>query len=189
MRNDAHGNAYFYALIGGFILLLVMGARQALGLYLEPISTELSLGRESFALAVALANLFWGIGAPFTGSFSDKYGAMPVLIAGALSYAAGLSLLATASGEAQLLLGGVLIGFGLSATGFTVVLGTVGRRAPAERRDQLLTLTSVGSAFGLWLAIPFTKNLIDLTSIATSLFILSAIIASIVFYTYPFRRK
>ncbi len=69
------------------------------------------------------------------------------------------------------------------------MLGTVGRRAPAERRDQLLTMTSVGSAFGLWLAIPFVKTLIDLTTVATSLFILSAIIASIVVLALPFRRK
>ncbi len=113
MSKTAYREALFYAMVGGFIPLLVMGARQALGLYLEPISKELSLGRESFALCVALANLFWGLGAPFTGSLSDKYGAMPVLIFGAVSYTAGLVVLGMAQSEMPLLLGGILIGLGL----------------------------------------------------------------------------
>lgn len=187
MSDIQRRRAFFFALLGGFILLLVMGARQALGLYLEPISTSLSLGRESFAFSVAIANLFWGLGAPFTGSLSDRYGAMPVIMVGALSYAIGLTILAMASNSFEMVIAGVFIGIGLSAAGFTVVLGSIGKLAPSDIRDKVLTFASVGSALGLWLAIPFAKTLIDVTTISISLFILSAVIACIFFLAIPFR--
>ena len=40
-----------------------MGVRQTMGLFLKPMTMELGVGREDFALAIALANLVWGIGA------------------------------------------------------------------------------------------------------------------------------
>ena len=52
-----------------------MGVRQTMGLFLKPMTMELGIGREDFALAIAIANLVWGFAAPVTGAVSDKYGA------------------------------------------------------------------------------------------------------------------
>ncbi len=60
-------------LCGGGILAVVVGLRQSLGLLLPPISAELGLGRETFALGIGLMNLVWGLGAPFAGALADRH--------------------------------------------------------------------------------------------------------------------
>jgi len=59
---------------GGLILAIAVGIRQSFGLFLDPVSTTLQIGRETFALSIGLINLLWGALAPFTGALSDKFG-------------------------------------------------------------------------------------------------------------------
>ena len=138
-----------------------MGIRQGLGLFLTPISMDLGLGREAFALSMGLMNLFWGLGAPIAGAISDRYGAARVAAAGGVAYAAGLLVMMASQGSGQLLLGGVLIGLGLSGAAFTVVLGVVGRAAPEHLRGRALGLASVGGSFGQFAALPYIHAIID----------------------------
>ncbi|MEM9441594.1 MAG: MFS transporter [Pseudomonadota bacterium] len=145
----------------GSIIGLSVGLRQAMGLFLEPFSTQLSLGRETFALAMGLMNLFWGLGAPFAGAIADRYGAGRVAVLGGAAYAAGLLIMMTSPSGEHLLIGGTLIGLGLSGTGFTVVLGVVGRSAPEHRRSQALGLASVGGSIGQFAALPYTYAMIE----------------------------
>ena len=49
---------------------IAMGTRHSLGLFLEPISSDLSIGRETFSLAVAFQNILFGL--PLAGILSDK---------------------------------------------------------------------------------------------------------------------
>ena len=42
----------FKIMCGGLILAIAVGFRQSFGLYLEPISTTLQIGRETFALSI-----------------------------------------------------------------------------------------------------------------------------------------
>jgi MFS family permease len=154
---------------GAAILGVSVGLRQGLGLFLEPISLDLGLGREAFAFAIGLMNLVWGLLAPFAGALADRHGAARVIALGAVAYAAGLLVMALGGagggtdggGGGQLVLGGALIGLGLSGSGFTVVLGAVGRAAPPERRGQALGLTSVGGSIGQFLALPYCHLLIE----------------------------
>ena len=80
----------------GLILAIAVGIRQSFGLFLEPVSTSLNLGRETFALSIGLVNLLWGALAPFTGALSDKYGLKKVVIFGTLTYALGILILSNA---------------------------------------------------------------------------------------------
>ena len=129
-------NTVLVIIAGAVIISLSMGVRQTFGLFLEPITTALSIGRESFAFSMAVQQLLWGIFQPFAGMVSDKFGAGRVLVSGALAYALGLAVLSGASSVPELHLGaGLLIGFGLSGTGFAVVLGAIGRIVPAEKRS------------------------------------------------------
>ncbi len=145
----------------GSIIGLSVGLRQAMGLFLDPVSIQLGLGRETFALAMGLMNLFWGLGAPFAGAVADRYGAGRVAVLGGAAYAAGLLIMmASPSGE-HLLVGGTLIGFGLSGTAFTVVLGVVGRSAPTHLRSQALGLASVGGSIGQFAALPYAHAMIE----------------------------
>ena len=113
-------------LCAGSIMALSVGLRQSFGLFLTPISDGLGLGRESFALAMGLSNLFWGLAAPAAGAIADRYGAGRVAVLGGIAYAAGLAVLMMSGDGTDLLIGGTLIGFGLSGSGFTVILGVVG---------------------------------------------------------------
>ena len=45
--------------------------------------------RETFAFALAVQNLVWGIAGPFAGAIADRWGAFRVLVVGGLLYAAG----------------------------------------------------------------------------------------------------
>ena len=160
-------------LCGGAIAGVSLGIRQTFGLYLAPISQDLALGREVFALSIGLTNLLWGFGAPFAGAVADKYGPGRVLVAGTLLYLLGLYLIATAAGAPDLIFAGVLIGLGISGTGFTVVLGAVGRAAPAERRGTALGLASMGGSIGQFIALPYAHVLISDFGWSASLIVLT----------------
>jgi predicted MFS family arabinose efflux permease len=160
-------------LAAGAILAINMGIRQTFGLYLKPVTQDLGVSREAFALSIATLNLLWGFGSPFAGALSDKFGVLWVVLTGAVLYVTGLIVMATASGEGSLLLSGVLIGLGVAGSGISAVLGVVGRAAPPEKRQMAISLTSMGSAIGQFVALPYTHVLIDGTGWVTSLFILA----------------
>ena len=67
---------------GCVIAVIGMGTRGTLGLFLEPMSSSLSWSRETYALAMAIQNLLWGILLPFAGALTDRYGASWVISGG-----------------------------------------------------------------------------------------------------------
>ena len=96
---------------GAMVVTLSMGIRHGFGLWLQPITMERGWTRETFALAIAIQNLAWGVAGPFAGGLADRFGAFRVLIVGGLLYAAGLVFMGLATsglafmGSAGLLLG------------------------------------------------------------------------------------
>ena len=89
-------------LFSGLTVLASMGIRQSFGLFLQPISDSLDLGREVFSLAIALQNVVFGL--PLFGIIADRYGARWVVLGGALLYAAGCLLVPASSGPLGLYL-------------------------------------------------------------------------------------
>jgi MFS family permease len=72
------------------IALLAFGPRSAMGFFQLPILQETGWDRSTFGFAMALQNLFWGMGQPFFGAIADRYGTWRVLMTGALLYILGL---------------------------------------------------------------------------------------------------
>jgi len=66
-------------LCGTSILALAIGIRLSFGLFLQPMSQTLGWGRETFAFAIALQNIVWGLTQPLMGMLADKYGTRKVL--------------------------------------------------------------------------------------------------------------
>lgn len=151
-----------------------MGVRQTMGLFLKPMTMELSIGREDFALSVAIANIVWGIAAPFTGAFADKYGAGRVVLFGALNTALGLIVMWHAASRAELLLAGVLLGLGVAGAGINALVGAVGRAAPPEKRTQAIASIGMGSGIGILIALPYTHVLMDWAGWKAALLVLAA---------------
>ena len=146
---------------GTSILALAIGIRLSFGLFLQPMSQTLGWGRETFAFAIALQNILWGLTQPLMGMLADKYGARKVVAMGGLGYCLGLYLMSQATSPLTLnLTTGLLIGVSLSATSFAVVLGVVGRAVSERNRSMALGLASAGGSVGQVLILPIGQALI-----------------------------
>ena len=147
---------------GCLIALITFGPRASAGLFQIPMTLQFHWGRDTFSLALAIQNLLWGLGAPFAGAIADRYGTVRVLCVGALLYAAGLVVMAYATTPLQLHLGaGVLIGFGLSACSFNLVLAAFGKLLPEQWRPMAFGAGTAAGSFGQFLFPPIGNILID----------------------------
>src|SRR5213082_1601641 len=161
---------------GGLILTLAMGIRHGFGLFLQPMSADLHWGRETFALALAVQNLVWGVTQPFAGMIADKYGAGRVLIGGAIVYGLGLATMAHATTPLMMIVtAGVLIGTGLSGVTFSVVSGVLGRAFPPEKRSMALGISAAAGSFGQFALLPLTQWLLTNIGWQSALIALSAV--------------
>lgn len=158
----------------GLIAWLSIGVRQTFGLFMQPISLDVGWGREVFAFALALQNLMWGLAQPFAGAFADRYGSGRVVVIGSLIYALGVYLMAETSGAWQMHLGaGFLIGFGLSATSFAVVLAAVGRVVSPDRRSLAFGFTTAIGSFGQFAMVPLGQSFLEAHGWSTALLLLA----------------
>jgi MFS family permease len=147
---------------GCAVALITFGPRASAGLFQVPMTVQFNWGRDVFGLALAIQNLLWGLGAPFAGALADRYGMVRVLCAGALLYAAGLVTMAHATTPLQLHLGaGVLIGFGLSACSFGLILSAFGKLLPERWRPMAFGAGTAAGSFGQFLFPPIGNILID----------------------------
>jgi MFS family permease len=171
-----------WVLVGAaLILALSMGIRHGFGLFLPPMSAAFGWGRETFAFAIALQNLLWGLSQPFAGALADRYGAARVMVVGGILYALGLVLMASADSLGSLSFSaGLLIGLGLSGTTFSVVLGVVGRAVPAEKRSMAMGIAAAAGSFGQFAMLPGTLGLIGWLGWSVALMALGGLAALIV---------
>jgi predicted MFS family arabinose efflux permease len=157
------------------VLMLSIGTRQTFGLFLPPMTFDHGWTRETFGFAIALQNIVWGLGQPFAGAIADKFGAARVIVGGGAAYALGLVLMAySTTGLAFDLSAGILIGLGLSGTGFGVIMGVVGRAAPAAKRSAALGLVGAGGSFGQFAMLPYAQTLISSVGWLSALLVLAA---------------
>ena len=175
-------------LFSALTVLASMGIRQSFGLFLQPISDSLDLGREVFSLAIALQNVVFGL--PLFGIIADRYGARWVVLGGALLYAAGCLLVPASSGPLGLYLTlGLIIGLGLGSTTYVVVLGAVARVVhPANRSTAFGIVTAAGS-FGTFAFVPGVQWVIVHAGWQTSFLISAALIGWVVLLAFGFPRR
>ncbi len=159
------------------MMSVAMGARQTFGLFLGPLAQERGLAITTVALAIALHNLVWGLAQPIAGAAADRFGAAPVVILGAVAYAAGLALTAITDSGLLLVLGmGLLVGIGMSCTTFGVVLTAVGRAATPENRSLAMGLAGAGGSLGQVALVPLSLVGLEDWGIAASLVGLAALL-------------
>jgi len=161
---------------GATIVTLSMGIRHGFGLWLQPITSEHGWSRETFAFALAVQNLAWGIAGPFAGALADRWGALRVLVVGSVLYAAGLAVMAVAATGATFLGGtGLLIGIAQAGTTYTIVYGVIGRNVAPERRSWAMGITAAAGSFGQFLMVPVEGGLIGGIGWQNALFVLAAL--------------
>ncbi len=121
---------------GALIVTLSMGIRHGFGLWLQPITMDRGWSRETFAFALAVQNLAWGLAGPVAGMWADRFGAFRVLIGGAVLYALGLAVMASATSGAGFLGGtGLLLGMAQAGTTYAVIYGVIARNVAPEKRS------------------------------------------------------
>lgn len=146
---------------GCLISLISFGPRSILGLFLVPMTDTQGWSREIFALALAIQNLMWGLGQPIAGAIADRYGTSRVLIAGGLVYAGGLIMMAWAPSPLWLnMSAGVMVGLGMAAASFSIVLAAFGRRVPAEKRPLVFGIGTAAGSMGQFLFAPLGRAFI-----------------------------
>jgi MFS family permease len=154
--------AWALMLAAAAIMMLTMGARQTMGLFLSPLNTATGLGIASISLALAVGQLMWGVAQPIFGAVADRYGSMRVIILGALMLAAGTALTPFMHSQAGLLLSmGILSAAGAGAGSFSILIGAAAQRLPAERRAFASGFINAGGSFGQFVFAPAVQAIIS----------------------------
>lgn len=147
---------------GAAIVTLSMGIRHGFGLWLQPITQAQGWTRETFAFALAIQNLAWGIFGIFAGMAADRFGAFRVLVGGALLYAAGLTGMALSpTGLVFTLTAGILIGAAQAGTTYAVIYGVIGRQIDPAKRSWAMGVAAAAGSFGQFLMVPVEGFLIS----------------------------
>ena len=147
---------------GAAIVTLSMGIRHGFGLWLQPITQAQGWTRETFAFAIAIQNLSWGVCGIFAGMLADKMGAFKVLLGGAVLYSLGLVGMALSpTGFLFTLTAGVLIGAAQAGTTYAVIYGIIGRNISADKRSWAMGVAAAAGSFGQFLMVPIESFLIS----------------------------
>ncbi|PJI96925.1 putative MFS family arabinose efflux permease [Acidovorax sp. 69] len=166
---------------GAAIVTLSMGIRHGFGLWLLPITQEMGWTRQSFALAIAIQNLSWGVIGIFAGMAADRFGAFRVLISGAVLYGLGLAGMALSPTTTLFALtAGVLIGAAQAGTTYAVIYGVLGRQIAPERRSWAMGVAAAAGSFGQFLMVPVEGWLIAGLGWQQALLVLSMAVLLIV---------
>jgi MFS family permease len=142
-------------LFGCAILIISTGARSSFGLFLPEMTQARGWSRETFSFAIAMQNLLWGLGGSFLGAMADKYGSLRTLLFGGVLYVLGLLGMAWAeTGLGLTLSAGLLIGVAIGGTSFGIILATLGKIVPPEKRSLAFGIGVASGSFGQFLFLP-----------------------------------
>jgi predicted MFS family arabinose efflux permease len=143
------------------ILLLTMGVRQSLGLFVLPIVTATGVSLVSVSFALAIGQFVWGASQPLFGAVADHYGAYRVLIWGAVLLAAGGALATrSSSGLGFSLTLGIMLSAGTAAGSFAILIGVTTGSLPPERRSLAAGIINAGGSMGQLLFAPLVQLVI-----------------------------
>ncbi|MEM9852767.1 MAG: MFS transporter [Pseudomonadota bacterium] len=149
---------------GCAIMLISFAVRASFGVFQIPIANEFQWLRAEFSLAIAIQNLFWGIGQPLFGAIGEKIGDRKAIIIGGLVYAVGLVASAYSISPEGHQFWNMAIGFGIAGTGFGVILAVVGRAASDENRSMALAIATAAGSAGQVVGAPTAEFLLGLMS-------------------------
>ncbi len=161
-RSIARPDILAVTLAAAGILMVTMGTRQSLGLYVGPINTATGLGIASISLALAVAQFTWGAIQPFAGAAADRWGPGPVLVASLVLLATGAALTPFMDSTWGLVFSlGLVTAIGSGAGSFSVLIGAAAQRMPAAARGTASGVINAGGSFGQFVFAPLLQKLIQ----------------------------
>ena len=158
------------------ILMITMGTRQSLGLFVSPINSSSDIGIVAISLALAIGQFSWGLAQPFAGLLSDRYGPGKVLVVGLFLLALGCALTPLMlTGFGLIVSLGLLISIGSGIGGFSVLIGATAQRIPPEARGPASGVINAGGSLGQFIGAPIFQGLIQAIGWAGSLWSMAII--------------
>ncbi|MEN0037594.1 MAG: MFS transporter [Cellvibrio sp.] len=151
-------NYWFFILIAAAILMITMGARQSLGLFMYPLNVHTGLGIATISFAMAVGQLVWGAVQPVFGAVADRWGPGRVIVFGAFLLAAGCVLTTQVTSEFGLILAiGIMSAAGAGAGSFSVLIGATSQHIPAQRRSFAGGVINAGGSMGQFIFAPLNQ--------------------------------
>ena len=173
---------------GCLIAALTFGPRSAMGFFQLPMLADRGWDRTTFGLAMAIQNLFWGLGQPVFGALADKFGTWRVLLLSGILYSIGLYMMSVAESASLLYLsGGVLVGLGVAAGSFSIILSAFARNVAPESRSFVFGLGTAAGSAGMFMFAPISQSLITAYGWSDSLVIMSVLMLAIPVLAIPLR--
>lgn len=158
------------------ILMVSMGARQSIGLFLAPLNASTGLGIASISLAMAIGQFAWGAVQPIAGAVADRYGPARVLFAGLVLLALGSAVTPFMQSTWGLVLSlGLLSAIGSGASSFSVLIGAAANRLPLESRGAASGIINAGGSFGQFVFAPVLQKLIQVAGWMNAIWALAAV--------------
>ena len=184
----SRGSLLLLIVLSGIIISICIGLRQSLGIFMRPMQADLGVTAAAFGFSIALSNIVWGLAQPVAGALADKHGPRPVLIATALIFAGGLVLMAYPRiFPGALEFAGFLTGIGTAGAGFGVLIGTVSRATPEEKRSQTVGIVAAAGSLGTMVLAPLGQGVINGFGWQASMFMFAAFAGSIALLAIPVR--
>lgn len=161
--SDSHiRGTWTITLAAAAILMVTMGTRQTLGLFVSPINTSTGLGIVTISLALAIGQFAWGAIQPVAGAVADRYGSGKVLVAGLIVLSIGTALTPfMTSGFGLIVSLGLLSAIGSGAGSFSVLIGAASQRLTVEQRGKAAGIINAGGSFGQFVFAPIAQKLIQ----------------------------
>ncbi len=166
-------------LVCSLIIIMIMGVRQSLGLFLEPITQFMEDGKEFFSFAIGFQAIVWGIVTFGLGILIDKFGPQKILAFGIICFSSGIFLMSNPSNQITLFSATTLMGFGLGGAGMATMVSIAGKVAPPEKRSLAMGLIAAAASFGQFAVVLPTMWMNKTFGWETSLVVLSTISLSL----------
>ena len=182
-------NPLFVLFACSLIVLVSHGIRHSFGLFMLPITSDLSWGRAELSVALATQNLMIGLVAPFAGALAAHWGAARTIALGGAVFALGILIMSQATAPAAMFASaGLMVGLGLGACGLPLILACVSQVAPTQKRSVWVGITTASATGGQLTMLPLSQALItsyDWVFALLGLSILSGIIVPLVTAVVP----
>lgn len=144
------------------LMMVTMGARQTMGLFVSPLNSSTGLGIVTISFALAVAQFVWGAAQPVAGGLADRFGPGPVLAGGLVVLACGTALTPFMSSGVGLVFSlGILNAIGAGACSFSVLIGAAANRLSAEERGTASGVINAGGSFGQFVFAPIAQKIIQ----------------------------
>jgi MFS family permease len=177
-------NRYGWVIVaaGALITCVAMGAIFALPVYLQPIADDTGWGRAGISLAMTMGFVVMGVAGFGWGTLSDRIGARPVVLMGALLLGAGLVIASRATSLVvfQIAYGGLACA---SVGAFFAPLMAATVAWFDQHRSLAVSLVSIGGGVAPMVMTPLATVLIGAYGWRSAMLAIAVVVSAIVLAT------